>query len=112
MRKLLVILVLAFTAAYATPALSANLACKIANGQGRPLTSLRVVVKDISGRIVRVVYTNKNGTYVLKNLAPGDYTMKIMPVTGGYLGGRFKIHVPPEGRKIHMCIYPANGGLV
>lgn len=112
MRKLLVVLFLAFMAATATPALSANLACKIANGKGKPLSSVRVVVRDISGRTVRTVYTDKNGRYVLKNLAPGDYTMKILPITGGFLGGQFKIHVPPNGRNVNVCIYPAHPGLV
>src|SRR5437660_1177892 len=64
-------------------ALCADLSGVVTSRRGLPLEHAKVVIKDGSGKVVKTVYTDKNGCYKVSGLDPGTYKYS---VDGGPLG--------------------------
>ena len=60
---------------------------RVINAEGQPVAGAEVYAEDFksSGRIRHVVFTNKEGNFILDKVAPGDYTVYGSKEADGYL---------------------------
>ena len=90
----------------AAPALGAEIVGKVADSHGTPISNVAVLLVDASGHPVRSVLTNTRGIFLVKGLNPGDYDLRLHPLTGGWLGRILPVHLPPSGLTVRWQIVP------
>jgi len=91
----------ALIALHASSADCAQLSGVVTSRRGLPLQHVKVIVKDMTGKIVKTVYTDKNGIYRADGLKPATYTYTVDGGELGFRGGNETIaHLPPEGLNI------------
>jgi hypothetical protein len=110
--KTLLLVALAFVALnFARTASCAEIVGKVADGDGTPISDVKVAVNDAAGVTIGSTSTNNRGVFAVRNLAPGDYFIKLQPLTGGWLGGVAAFHVPAAGIKFIWRIMPGHAQL-
>jgi hypothetical protein len=95
------LIVAALFALHASSADCAQLTGVVTSRRGLPLQDVKVIVKDATGKVVKTVYTDKNGIYRADGLKPAVYTYTVDGGQIGFRGGNETIaHLPPEGLNI------------
>ena len=111
MKKLLLVALAFIALNFARTAFCAEIVGKVADGQGTPITDVKVAVNDAAGVTIGRTSTNNRGVFAVRNLAPGDYFIKLQPLTGGSLGGVAAFQVPAAGIKFIWRIMPGHAQL-
>jgi hypothetical protein len=111
MKKLLLVALAFIALTFARTAFCAEIVGKVADGQGTPITDVKVAINNTAGATVDTTTTNNRGVFAVRNLAPGDYVIRLQPLTGGSLGGVAAFHVPAGGIKFIWRIMPGDAQL-
>ena len=111
MKKLLLVALAFIALNFARTAFCAEIVGKVADGQGTPITDVKVAVNDAAGVTIGRTATNNRSVFAVRNLAPGDYFITLQPLTGGSLGGVAAFHVPAAGIKFIWRIMPGHAQL-
>ena len=111
MKKLLLVALAFIALNFARTAFCAEIVGKVADGQGTPITDVKVAVNNAAGATVGTTTTNNRGVFAVRNLAPGDYFIRLQPLTGGSLGDIAAFHVPAAGIKFIWRIIPGHAQL-
>jgi Carboxypeptidase regulatory-like domain len=77
---------------------------RVTTARGQAIVSIRVMVTDQAGRVISSSITNADGAYDVKGVAPGRYAIKLLPLTGGTLGGLSNVRVGPHGSKVDLIV--------
>ena len=111
MKKLLLVALAFIALNFARTAFCAEIVGKVADGQGTPITDVKVAVNNAAGATVGTTTTNNRGVFAVRNLSPGDYFIRLQPLTGGSLGDVAAFHVPATGIKFIWRIIPGHAQL-
>jgi len=52
---------------------------KTTDGQNKSAGNIAIIISDSKGKKISYTYTDSNGYYILSDLPPGDYTVRIDP---------------------------------
>jgi carboxypeptidase family protein len=85
---------------------------RVTTARGQAIGSIRVTVTDKAGAVISTSITNADGAYDIKGVAPGRYEIKLLPLTGGSLGGLSNVRVGPHGSKLDVIIIEHTPGIV
>jgi hypothetical protein len=97
----LLVLGIAFTWALAVQeALCADVAGLVADGQGRPVAGVRIVVKNVQNKVSKEAPSNSDGRYQVTGLKPGVYTYILDPAGSGFKGGDAVSYLGSKGLTI------------
>ena len=83
---------------------SASLVGTVTDTQGNPVTGVRIIVQDQSGKLLSEALSNAAGQYSLKNLPLGQYTLTLDPAKSGYLGETVVASLSGEGLTVNWIV--------
>ncbi len=75
----------------------ADLVGGVADTQARPIPDVKIVVNDMTGKVVGEAQTDSWGQYRIAGLRPGTYNYVLDPVTSGFKGGDAVAYLGPNG---------------
>lgn len=84
------------------------LAGTVASQEGKPLTGVRIILKDSAGKIVAQLATNNEGRYCFAGLGTGQYSLTAEPAQSNLKTETTAAHLPPEGLMVDWKLSAAN----
>jgi hypothetical protein len=88
-----------FAIILAAAASSADIAGHVANDTGQPAAGVQVSVRDASGVAAGSVVSDAEGSYQIRGLKPGPYTLELK-------GQSVMSYVPREGLTVNWALSP------
>lgn len=84
---------------------SAELTGVITSRRGLPLSNVKVIIRDTSGKVISTVTTDKNGQYRAPGLKPATYTYTVDGAGIGFTAGSPMVaHLPPQGLSLNWTM--------
>jgi len=76
----------------------------MADRAGKPVTSVEIVIKDSTDKIVSGALSNEIGRYCISDLPPGRYTITRTAGNSAVPGGTVVVDLPPDGLTINWRV--------
>jgi Carboxypeptidase regulatory-like domain len=95
-----VLLALVLFGGMSTPVLAAEVGGTVLDVQGKPVTGVRIIAKDVNGRVLGEASTTSKGTYNIQALQPGQYNFTLDPGPGRFQGQTVVSFVGKDG----LCV--------
>jgi len=83
---------------------TANILGTMADRAGKPVTSVEIVIKDSTDKIVGRALTNQLGRYCITDLRPGRYTLTRNAGNAAVPGDAVVADLPPDGLTINWRV--------
>jgi hypothetical protein len=76
----------------------------VVDAQQNPVSGIKIVIKDPSGKVLSETVTDGEGRYSLENLTPGQYQLTLDPIQPPFQGETVVASLGPQGLTVDWIV--------